>query len=65
MAKKRTASSADKPTHSWAIYRLRGTPAAMIGIVYAKDERAAIARAIEEFKVPPNQHGRLMAQRRD
>lgn len=28
-----------------AIYRLRGTPAAFLGIVYAPDERAALAKA--------------------
>jgi hypothetical protein len=54
-----------KVTHSWAIYRLRGSPAAMLGIVYATDEQTAIAKAIEEFEIEPRYQGRLIAQRRD
>ena len=52
--------------HSWAVYRLRGTPAQLVSIVYDQPyEQAAIARAIEEFKVPANQPDRLVARRRD
>jgi hypothetical protein len=53
-------------THSWAVYHIRGTPARLVGIVYDQtDQEAAIRQAIEEFKVPANQHDGLMAQRRD
>jgi hypothetical protein len=52
--------------YSWSIYRLRGTPAQLIGIVYNQlDEQAAIKQAIEEFKIPANQRDRLIARRRD
>ena len=52
--------------HSWTVYHLKGTPAKLVGIVWNQpDEESAIAAAIEEFKVPANLRGRLMAQRRD
>jgi hypothetical protein len=37
----------------------------MIGLVQAPDEKAAIAKAIEEFTILPQHRGRLVAQRRD
>jgi hypothetical protein len=40
-----------------AIFRLRGTPAPFIGIVYAPDEKAAIEQAIKEFTILPQHRG--------
>jgi hypothetical protein len=47
---------------SWAIAKKRK----FVGIVdNQSDAKAAIKAAIEEDNVPPNEQGRLMAQRRD
>jgi hypothetical protein len=61
MAKKATP----KKDHSWRISRIRGTPAAFIGIVDAPDKDTAIKKAIEEFKITnPEYQKRLVAHRR-
>jgi hypothetical protein len=51
--------------YRWAIYRLKGTPAALLGDVEAPDEETAIKRTIEKFGVTnPQLQKRLLARRR-
>jgi hypothetical protein len=64
--KRRQRSSSPEKTYRWSIYRLRGTPAALIGSVNAPNEKAAVKAAIEEFGIDdPAQQKRLLAQRDD
>jgi len=48
----------------WEIYRLKGSPAAFVGIVYGPDEKSALKAAIKEFKITnPEQQKRLLIRR--
>jgi hypothetical protein len=51
-------------THSsWSIYHINSA-LKLVGIVEAPDAETTISRAIEEYQVPPNEHGRLIEHRR-
>jgi hypothetical protein len=52
-----------KPDHKWRIIHIKGTPATTIGYVEAPDERAAIDRAIEKFKIDPRLSTKLTAEK--
>jgi hypothetical protein len=48
---------------SWRISLIKATPAAIVGYVEAPNAEAAIAKAIEEFKITdPQKQRRLIAQ---
>ena len=58
-------AKASKPSEiRWRIYRFRKSPAELIGTVIAKDEAAAIARAVEQHQITdPEKRKRLFARR--
>jgi hypothetical protein len=62
---KRSKKSAPAKEQRWAIWRIRGTPAAFLGHVHASDEKTALEKAAEEFHVRPELRNKLMAQRTD
>jgi len=50
--------------HTWAISRIKGTPAVEIGWVDAPDAESAIKKAIDQYNITdPEQQKRLVARR--
>jgi hypothetical protein len=50
-----------KKDRTWEIRRLKGTPAALVGLVKAPDEAKAKERAIKQFQIRPEDRDRLIA----
>jgi hypothetical protein len=62
MAKRPTNQQQHLRGPSWSVYHIKSTPAKFIGVIdNAPDEQTAIARAMEVYEVPPNEHSRLIA----
>jgi hypothetical protein len=49
---------------AWEVYRLKGSPSAFVGVVYADDKADAIAAAIREDNNMPSDQKRLLARPR-
>ncbi len=44
----------------WEVLRLKASPAAFVGLVYAADEKSALKTAIKELKIRPEDRARLL-----
>ena len=58
MAKRKTQQQLQ-----WEVLRIKGSPAAFVGIVYAPDEDSATAQAIGEFNVRKEDQKPLLVRR--
>jgi hypothetical protein len=61
--RKRKSSGERQRVATWQISRLRGTPAAFIGLIDAPDAATAKERAIKQFAIRPEDRNRLIAVR--
>lgn len=53
-----------KKEHLWGVYRLKGSPAAFVGSVYAPDEKAALKAAIKELQITNSEHQKRLFVKR-
>jgi len=63
MGERKRKNQRSRRVAAWQISRLRGTPAAFVGLVDAPDEKSAVAAAIKLFAVRPEDQKRLIAVR--
>jgi 1,2-phenylacetyl-CoA epoxidase PaaB subunit len=45
---------------AWEVLRLKGSPAAFVGLVHAPDEKSALKVAIKELSIRPEDRDRLL-----
>lgn len=48
-----------KKQYAYEVIRLKGSPAAFVGLVYAPDEKTALKQAIKAFEIRPEDQKRL------
>jgi hypothetical protein len=63
MGKRKSQRQRQRRVTTWQISRLRGTPAAFVGLVDAPDAASAKERAIKQFAIRPEDQKRLIAVR--
>jgi hypothetical protein len=61
MGERKRKNQRSRRVTTWQISRLRGTPAAFVGLIEAPDESGAIKAAIKQFDVRPEDQKRLIA----
>jgi hypothetical protein len=60
MPKRSHAKPAEQKQHRWRVSRIRGTPAILLGHVYAVDETSALRKAVKQFQMRPELVDRLV-----
>ena len=63
MGERKRKSQRPRRVTTWQISRIRGTPAAFIGLVDAPNAASAKELAIEQFAIRPEDQKRLIAVR--
>jgi hypothetical protein len=61
--RKRPPTAAKDKLQEFHIRRVTATPAKLVGILRATDEKAALADAIESYRIPPHVQKRLIVLR--
>jgi hypothetical protein len=61
--RKRKSQRQQRRVATWQISKLRGTPAAFVGLIDAPDAATAKSQAIKQFDISPEDRNRLIAVR--